>query len=48
MRLLHTHNLQIKVGTNVLISDLNWEVQRVSFGVCLARMAQVRVVYYMY
>jgi iron complex transport system ATP-binding protein len=37
MRLLHTHNLQIKVGTNLLISDLNWEVQRGQFWCVLGK-----------
>ena len=37
MRLLHTHNLQIKVGTNALISDLNWEVQRGQFWCVLGK-----------
>jgi iron complex transport system ATP-binding protein len=37
MRLLHTHNLQIKVGTHVLISDLNWEVQRGQFWCVLGK-----------
>lgn len=37
MRLLHTHNLQIKVGTNALISNLNWEVQRGQFWCVLGK-----------
>ena len=37
MRLLHTHNLQIKVGTHELISDLNWEVQRGQFWCVLGK-----------
>jgi iron complex transport system ATP-binding protein len=37
MRLLHTHNLQIKVGTHALISDLNWEVQRGQFWCVLGK-----------
>jgi iron complex transport system ATP-binding protein len=37
MRLLHTHNLQIKVGTYSLISDLNWEVQRGQFWCVLGK-----------
>ena len=37
MPLLHTHNLQIKVGANALISDLNWEVQRGQFWCVLGK-----------
>jgi iron complex transport system ATP-binding protein len=37
MRLLHTYNLQIKVGTHELISDLNWEVQRGQFWCVLGK-----------
>ena len=37
MRLLHTHNLQIKVGAHTLISDLNWEVQRGQFWCVLGK-----------
>jgi iron complex transport system ATP-binding protein len=37
MRLLHTHNLQIKVGTHELITDLNWEVQRGQFWCVLGK-----------
>jgi iron complex transport system ATP-binding protein len=37
MLLLHTHNLQIKVGTHELISDLNWEVQRGQFWCVLGK-----------
>jgi iron complex transport system ATP-binding protein len=37
MRLLHTHNLQIKVGAHELISDLNWEVQRGQFWCVLGK-----------
>jgi iron complex transport system ATP-binding protein len=37
MRLLHTHNLQIKVGTHVLISDLNWEVHQGQFWCVLGK-----------
>jgi iron complex transport system ATP-binding protein len=37
MPLLHTHNLQIKVGTHELISDLNWEVQRGQFWCVLGK-----------
>jgi iron complex transport system ATP-binding protein len=37
MPLLHTHNLQIKVGTHELISDLSWEVQRGQFWCVLGK-----------
>jgi iron complex transport system ATP-binding protein len=37
MRLLQTHNLQIKIGTLELISDLSWEVQRGQFWCVLGK-----------
>jgi iron complex transport system ATP-binding protein len=37
MRLLHTKNLQVKVGSRELVSQLNWEVQRGQFWCVLGK-----------